>query len=78
MYGAAFLFLIFLAELPMEQRALGIIPAYRYCFLSFGNRIKGPSDPRELKCQFLPQRHVEISFLQNPFFVSEKHFIFGV
>lgn len=27
MYGAAFLFLIFLAELPMEQRALGIIPA---------------------------------------------------
>lgn len=35
MYGAAFLFLIFLAELPMEQRALDIIPAYRYRFLSF-------------------------------------------
>lgn len=32
---------------------------------------------RELNCLFLPQRHVEISFLQNPFFVSEKHFIFG-
>ena len=35
MYGAAFLLLVFLAELPVEHRALGSISVYGDGLLSF-------------------------------------------
>ena len=35
MYGAAFLLLVYLAELPVEHRALGSVSVYRDDLLSF-------------------------------------------
>ena len=35
MYGAAFLLLVFFAELPVEHRALGCVSVYRDGLLSF-------------------------------------------
>ena len=35
MYGAAFLLLVFFAELPEEHRALGCVSVYRDGLLSF-------------------------------------------
>ena len=35
MYGAAFLLLVFLSELPVEHRALGSVSVYRDGLLSF-------------------------------------------